>query len=57
MPALEACGETDPGLVRQNNEDSLFLDPSLGLAIVADGMGGASCGEIASALTVEKSRI
>jgi protein phosphatase len=53
MPAVEACGETDPGLVRQNNEDSLFLDQSLGLAIVADGMGGASCGEIASALTVE----
>jgi serine/threonine protein phosphatase PrpC len=53
MPTLDACGTSDPGLVRQNNEDSWALDPSLQIAIVADGMGGASCGEVASALTVE----
>jgi protein phosphatase len=50
---LEAWGASDLGLVRQNNEDSFFLDAKLGLAIVADGMGGASCGEVASALTIE----
>ena len=53
MPALEAWGTSDVGLVRQNNEDSFFLDEELGLAIVADGMGGASCGEVASSLTIE----
>jgi len=53
MPTLEACGATDPGVVRQNNEDTWLLDPALCLAIVADGMGGASCGEVASALAVE----
>ncbi len=53
MPKLEAWGASDPGLVRQNNEDSFFLDQELDLAVVADGMGGASCGEVASALTIE----
>jgi PPM family protein phosphatase len=53
MPALDCFGATDPGLVRQNNEDSWRIEPELGLAIVADGMGGASCGEVASAMTVQ----
>lgn len=52
-PAIEAWGITDPGLVRRNNEDSWFLDTALDVAVVADGMGGANCGEIASAMTVE----
>jgi PPM family protein phosphatase len=51
---LDAWGSTDPGLVRQNNEDSWGLDAALQVAIVADGMGGASCGEVASAITVEE---
>lgn len=41
------------GLVRQNNEDSWSIDPALHVAIVADGMGGASCGEVASSMAVE----
>lgn len=45
---LEASGLSDPGCVRANNEDSLFVDPQLGLFIVADGMGGAQAGEHAS---------
>jgi len=53
MPTLDSWGATDPGLVRQNNEDSWCIDPELRIAIVADGMGGASCGEVASAMTVE----
>ncbi|HWR52891.1 MAG TPA: PP2C family serine/threonine-protein phosphatase [Bryobacteraceae bacterium] len=52
-PTLEAWGASDPGLVRQNNEDSWALDPALHVAIVADGMGGALCGEVASAMAVE----
>ena len=47
---LEAAGGTDPGLVRENNEDSFLIDEELGLYVVADGMGGHNSGEIASAL-------
>ncbi len=38
---------------RQNNEDALNVSPSLGLYVVADGMGGYEGGEVASALAVE----
>jgi PPM family protein phosphatase len=39
---LEAYGLSDPGCVRSNNEDYYLLAPSLGLFLVADGMGGAA---------------
>ncbi|MFZ4702057.1 MAG: PP2C family protein-serine/threonine phosphatase [Candidatus Methylumidiphilus sp.] len=45
----EACG-THTGLVREANEDAFFADASLGLWIVADGMGGHHAGEVASAI-------
>lgn len=41
---------THPGLRRQLNEDTYYGDAALGLWLVADGMGGAACGEVASAL-------
>ncbi|MGI5825552.1 MAG: Stp1/IreP family PP2C-type Ser/Thr phosphatase [Bacillota bacterium] len=41
------------GKGRVNNEDSYYADPSLGLLIVSDGMGGHKAGEVASAMTVE----
>lgn len=44
---------THPGLVRENNEDAYLADPTLGLFVVADGMGGHQAGEIASRLAVE----
>jgi serine/threonine protein phosphatase PrpC len=50
---MELTGATNVGLVRRNNEDGYSLAPDLNLAIVADGMGGAACGEVASALTIE----
>lgn len=50
---LEACGASDPGCVRGNNEDCFLLKPELGLYAVADGMGGAQAGEHASRLAVE----
>jgi serine/threonine protein phosphatase PrpC len=53
MPSLQTSGLTDVGLIRRNNEDNWRLDEALSIAIVADGMGGAACGEIASALTIE----
>jgi protein phosphatase len=50
---LEAVGISNPGCVRSNNEDYYLLAPSLGLYLVADGMGGAQAGEHASKLAVE----
>ena len=49
---LEAFGLSDPGCVRQNNEDFYLISPT-GAYIVADGMGGAQAGEHASKLAVE----
>lgn len=49
---LEAFGLSDPGCVRQNNED-FYLISGTGAYIVADGMGGAQAGEHASKLAVE----
>ena len=45
MPATYAIA-THPGLVRETNEDSLVARPPV--FMVADGMGGAEAGEVAS---------
>ncbi len=45
-------GCSDIGPVRAGNEDHLLLDESVGLFVVADGMGGHQAGEIASHLAV-----
>lgn len=41
---------TDPGLARENNEDSVTFDASCGLGVLADGMGGYNAGEVASGM-------
>ena len=46
----EFCIRTDPGLARENNEDSVTFDEPTRLAILADGMGGYNAGEIASGM-------
>lgn len=52
---MKFIGLTDTGLVRKNNQDSLWLDDPQGrFFIVADGMGGYIGGEVASQLAVEK---
>ena len=43
---------TDPGMVRGHNEDAVFANPHLGLAILADGMGGYNAGEVASGMAI-----
>jgi len=48
--ALEFSTCTDPGMVRSNNEDSIAADPVIGLAVLADGMGGYNAGEVASGM-------
>jgi len=44
----QRCAETNPGRKRRRNEDSFVCDPPL--FAVADGMGGAQAGEVASSL-------
>jgi protein phosphatase len=47
---LEYAWRTDKGLVRSLNEDAVAVHPEMRLVIVADGIGGASAGEVASRL-------
>ncbi len=50
---IEAYGASNVGCVRTNNEDYFLVAPTVGLYVVADGMGGAQAGEHASKLAVE----
>lgn len=53
LPYQVLCvGLSDMGLVRQNNEDVWAQQPSTGLYLLADGMGGHQAGEIAARETV-----
>ena len=54
MLSFSGAAASHPGLVRENNEDSGFAGPSL--LAVADGVGGAAAGEVASARAVELRR-
>jgi protein phosphatase len=53
MVYVKSVYQSDPGLVRKNNEDFIFADDSLGIYLLADGMGGHNAGEVASELAVK----
>lgn len=43
---------TDPGKVREHNEDAIGANLDAGLLVLADGMGGYNAGEVASGIAV-----
>lgn len=47
---VQVAYQTDPGQVRALNEDYILANETLGLFIVADGLGGQEAGEVASQL-------
>jgi protein phosphatase len=49
-------GETNVGRKRTHNEDNLLVFPERNLFVVADGMGGHACGEVASEMVVSTMR-
>lgn len=50
---LEMVCQSDKGLERTENQDSVLVDPRRGLFILADGVGGGKGGATASRLTVD----
>lgn len=54
IDALQMISVSDPGMVRDLNEDSIELRPELGIAVLADGMGGYNAGEVASRMAVSR---
>ena len=56
FPHLESAERTDTGRRRRNNEDAVLRLSEHGLFCVADGMGGAAAGELASQAAVNTLR-
>lgn len=46
------AGATNTGRSRKNNQDSIYFDESIGVGMVADGIGGRKGGEIASSMAI-----
>jgi protein phosphatase len=51
---LNIAAHSEIGLVRKNNQDSGYASPNL--LVVADGMGGAAAGDLASAVAIDSIR-
>jgi serine/threonine protein phosphatase PrpC len=52
LKIVEQVGKSDVGRQRTSNEDSLLIEPPF--FVVADGMGGARAGEVASKIAIEE---
>jgi serine/threonine protein phosphatase PrpC len=50
---VELAAVTHRGIVRARNEDYVSAHPEIGLAVLADGMGGHNAGDVASRVAVE----
>ncbi len=50
--ALRYLAHSEIGLVRRNNQDSAYTSPTM--LMVADGMGGAAAGDLASAIAIRE---
>ena len=49
---LTIISRTDEGQVREHNEDYISDNGTLGVVVLADGMGGLNAGEVASSMAV-----
>src|SRR5262245_30622062 len=49
---LSGMGRSDVGRKRDFNEDAFVIDLKSGLFAIADGMGGAAAGEVASGIAI-----
>ncbi|MFN4291748.1 MAG: PP2C family protein-serine/threonine phosphatase [Permianibacter sp.] len=56
MAVIRLHALTDVGRVRTGNEDCVYADPGGRFALLADGMGGANAGEVASHMAVDTIR-
>ncbi|WIY84283.1 protein phosphatase 2C domain-containing protein [Propionimicrobium sp. PCR01-08-3] len=52
--SLKISAHSEIGLVRNNNQDSAYISPHL--IVVADGMGGAAAGDLASSVAIRELR-
>lgn len=52
---MKVVYKTDVGKIRTHNEDSILVDESMNIFLLADGMGGHQAGEVASEQAVKES--
>jgi serine/threonine protein phosphatase PrpC len=59
ISTLTAAGDTDPGLLREVNEDRFHVDVARGVFVLVDGIGGQAAGGKAAdvALTMVRTRL